>query len=98
MVNFSYVIRQESGNEKMGIINLQAHFHGIKYLKSILFYSKNITIGESEEVKKIAYSFYFFKQPTLTPYIGTELGIAGNTEIGEDKVFNEQGLYLSYFF
>jgi len=42
----------------------------------------------------VAYSFYFLKEPTLTPYIGTELGISGNTEINEDKVLNEQGLYL----
>ena len=42
----------------------------------------------------VAYSFYFFKQPTLTSYIGTELGISGNTEINKDKVLNEQGLYL----
>ena len=44
----------------------------------------------------IAYSFYFLKQPTLTPYIGTELGISGNTEINEDRVLNEQGLYFGF--
>ena len=48
----------------------------------------------------IAYSFYFLKQPKLTPYVGVELGIAGNTEINADKVFNEQGVYygVHYFF
>jgi len=44
----------------------------------------------------VAYSFYFWKQPTLTPYVGTELGIAGNTEINDDKVLNEQGIYLGF--
>lgn len=36
MVNFSYVIRQDLGNVSMGIINLKAHFHGIKYVKEVL--------------------------------------------------------------
>ena len=44
----------------------------------------------------VAYSFYFLKQPTLTPYVGTELGIAGNTEISTDKILNEQGLYFGF--
>ena len=41
-----------------------------------------------------AYSFYFLKQPTLTPYLGVELGISGDTQISEDKIFNEQGFYF----
>ena len=44
----------------------------------------------------IAYSIYFLRQPTLTPYIGMELGIAGNTQINEDKIINEQGFYFGF--
>ena len=68
MVNFSYGIRRELGNEKMGVINLKAHFYGIKYLNEIVkllpkkpdailmneLYSKISTIGAIEEVKKVA--------------------------------------------
>ena len=68
MVNFSYGMRKKLGNEKMGVINLKAHFHGLKYVDEIVkllpkkpdailmneLYSKITTIGAIEEVKKVA--------------------------------------------
>ena len=68
MVKFSYGMRKKLGNEKMGVINLKAHFHGLKYVEEIVkllpqkpdailmnkLYSKITTIGTIEELKKVA--------------------------------------------
>jgi hypothetical protein len=43
-----------------------------------------------------AYSFYFSKHPIFTPYIGVELGISGDTQTSNDKIFNEQGLFIGF--
>jgi len=40
------------------------------------------------------YSYYFFKRPIFTPYIGIELGISGNTRVDPNKVMNEEGVYI----
>ena len=42
----------------------------------------------------MGYSYYLFKQPTLTPYIGVELGIAGDTGRDSNKIVNEEGFYV----
>ena len=68
MVNFSYGIRREFGNEKMSIINLKARFHGVKYLNEIIkllpqkpdailmntLYQKITAIGAIDEEKRVA--------------------------------------------
>jgi putative transposase len=68
MVNFSYGIRREFGNEKMSIINLKARFHGLKYLNEIIkllpqkpdailmntLYQKITAIGVIDEEKRVA--------------------------------------------
>ena len=68
MVNFSYGIRDKMGNKKMSIINLKAHFHGVKYVNEVMkllpkipdtilmseLYDKIATIGAIEEVEMVA--------------------------------------------
>jgi hypothetical protein len=44
----------------------------------------------------IGYSYYLFKQPTLTPYVGLEVGISGDTQIDSTKIINEEGLYIGF--
>jgi len=38
-------------------------------------------------------SYYFLKRPTLTPYIGLEMGLSGDSTNGI-KLFNEQSFYI----
>jgi len=68
MVNFSYSIREKMGDKKMSIIDLKAHFHGLKYANEVLkllpkitdaillnkLYNKITTIGAIEEKKNVA--------------------------------------------
>jgi len=68
MVNFSYGIRNKMENKKMSIINLKAHFHGLKYVNEVIkllpkipdtifikkIYKKITSIGAIEEVKIVA--------------------------------------------
>ncbi|MDQ7083968.1 MAG: hypothetical protein Q9M36_03145 [Sulfurovum sp.] len=35
MVNFSYGLRQNSDMNEMSILDLKAHYHGIKYVKEV---------------------------------------------------------------
>jgi len=42
----------------------------------------------------LGYSYYFFKQPIFTPYIGFELGISGDTKIDSGRLNNEEGIYI----
>jgi len=68
MVNFSYPIRKELGDKEMSIIDLKAHFHGLKYANEALkllpkitdvillnkLYDKITTIGAIKEKKDVA--------------------------------------------
>ena len=68
MVNFSYSIKEKLGDKKMSIIDLKAHFHGLKYANEVLkllpkitdaillnkLYDKITTIGAIEEKKNVA--------------------------------------------
>jgi len=66
MVNFSYLIREKLGDEKMSIINLKLRFHGMKYVDKVLkllpkkpddislnqIYDEIANIGSIEKEKK----------------------------------------------
>jgi len=43
MVNFSYPIREKLQDKKMSIIDLKAHFHGLKYVNEVLKFLPKIT-------------------------------------------------------
>ena len=42
----------------------------------------------------VSYNYYFLKQPTLTPYVSVELGIAGDTQLNNDSVIDEEGVSI----
>ena len=66
MVNFSYLMREKFGDEKMSIINLKLRFHGMKYVDKVLkllpkkpddislnqIYDEIANIGSIEKEKK----------------------------------------------
>jgi putative transposase len=66
MVNFSYLMREKFGDEKMSIINLKLRFHGMKYVDKVLkllpkkpddislnqIYNEIANIGSIEKEKK----------------------------------------------
>ena len=66
MVNFSYLIREKLGDEKMSIINLKLRFHGMRYVNKVLkllpkkpddislnqIYDEIANIGSIEKEKK----------------------------------------------
>jgi len=68
MVNFSHAVNKKLGNEKMSVINLKAHFHGLKYVGEVLkllpkitdniliksIYQRITTIGAISNEKKVA--------------------------------------------
>ena len=82
MVNISHVIKKEFKNDEMSVLDIKAHYHGLKYADEVFkllpeipddilikqIYSKITSIGAIHQSKMVAWFGFFGKGIVYTVY------------------------------